>query len=138
MTDPAVYSRMVDDFCPPAEKFQPKEFEEFLYALVYDDAQLLGLFLLTPVNGVTVEVHTCLLPCAYGSKAARAAVAMARWVWEHTLCHRIMTNVPVHNRLALRFALSAGMEIFGRNSNSFMCQGKLEDLILLGLSRPQG
>lgn len=136
MVDPAVYPRSIDDFCPPVEDFEPCRAEAVIYAIVRDGEELLGLFMLVPQNGIMVEIHTCLLPCAYGKRASQAALAMAQWVWLNTRCHRIITNVPTHNRLALRFALAAGMEIFGTNTGSFMYRGKLEDQIMLGLSRP--
>jgi RimJ/RimL family protein N-acetyltransferase len=62
---------------------------------------------------------------------------MSSWLWAHTSCRRLITNVPARNRLALRFAEAAGMERFGVNHASLLKDGKLQDQILLGLSRPE-
>lgn len=138
ITDPAIYGRTVDDYSVPVEDFQPIQSDRVMYAIARDGEQLLGLFILVESNGIMLEIHTCLLPCAYGSKASLAALAILDWIWTHTRCQRLITNVPAHNRLAQRFALAAGMTVFGVNPLSFQYRGQLEDLIMLGLSRPQG
>jgi hypothetical protein len=61
---------------------------------------------------------------------------MAEWIWHNTPCRRLITNVPADNRLAFQFALSAGMEPYGKNEDSFLKGGKLLDQICLGISRP--
>ena len=47
-----------------------------------------------------------------------------------------MTHVPINNRLALRFALEAQMQIYGVNQKSWLKAGKLWDQICLGISAP--
>jgi hypothetical protein len=58
------------------------------------------------------------------------------WIWRNTPCRRIVTNVPEDNRLAYRFALSAGMIGYGLNRASFQRGGRLLDQHCLGISRP--
>src|SRR6185369_16871555 len=79
----------------------------------------LGLFLFHPHNSICWEVHTCLLPAAWGERATRAGKGVVQWIWKNTPCLRIITNVPAYNRLAYRFALRCGMTEFGRNRGSF-------------------
>jgi len=88
-------------------------------------------------NAICWEVHTCLLPCAWGERAYIAARALPEWIWRHTPCRRIVTNVPSSNRLALRFALRAGMTIYGCNKASYLKNGRLCDQLCLGLSKPE-
>jgi RimJ/RimL family protein N-acetyltransferase len=104
---------------------------------VYDGGELLGLWMFTPQNAVCWEIHTCLLPCAWGRRAGEAARRMAEWVWANTPCRRLVTAIPAYNRLALRFAEAAGMRRWGLNERSFLKHGELQDQILLGLS-PEG
>jgi hypothetical protein len=59
------------------------------------------------------------------------------WIWAHTPCRRIVTNVPEDNRLAYQFALAGGMEVYGRNEASVLKRGRLVDQICLGISRPR-
>lgn len=86
---------------------------------------------------ILFKVHTCVLPIGRGIWANEAAKKMALWIWEHTECQRIVTDVPENNRLALKFAEAAGMQQFGVNPKSYKKGGKLLDVILLGLSRPE-
>lgn len=135
MAHPRIYPHIADDGCPPATEFEPLEHPGVWYVLVRDEGRPLGLFVFVPQNSVCWEVHTCLLPWAWGRPAAIAAAEMARWIWEHTPCRRIVTSVAAYNRLALRFAERAGMTEYGRNPASWLKDGKLHDQVLLGMSR---
>jgi RimJ/RimL family protein N-acetyltransferase len=140
LTDRRIYPFISDDQSPAREDYRPIESEAVIYLACYDREEaldeFLGLFLFTPISGVCVEVHTCLLPAAWGSRAAAAAIVAARWIWENTQAERIITAVPADNALAHRFAKLAGMRQFGRNPAAISRGNRLQDLILLGLSRP--
>lgn len=137
MTHPDVYPAISDDFCPDAALFQPVDHPSFLYVFAFCGAQLLGLWLFVPQNGVCWEVHTCLLPGHGYRRGREAAKLLAQWVWAHTNCRRIVTNVPSFNRQARLFAQAAGMKPYGVNPNSYLKHGQLHDQIMLGLSRPE-
>jgi len=98
--------------------------------------EILGLWLFVPQNGICWEVHTCLLPPAWGERGQRAARLLPEWIWENTHCRRIVTNVPTQNRLALHFATRAGMKVYGVNQDSYLKGGILYDLVCLGISKP--
>jgi RimJ/RimL family protein N-acetyltransferase len=136
MTHPQVYPHLVDDGSPAREDFCPLEHEAIWYIVVRDDDEVLGLWMFTPMNAICVEVHTCILPSAWGDRAHRAARGMVEWIWEHTPWRRIVTNVPKNNRVALRFAVAAGMGIYGVNHLSFLRNGEPIDQVCLGISKP--
>lgn len=138
MTHPQIYPSISDDACPPAEQFQPTMHETIHYMVVKDGEELLGLWVLSQQNSVCWEVHTCLLPCAWGDRAVLAAKTGLDWLWKNTSCQRLVTNVPEYNLLAYRFSKAAGFQLFGRNSRSFLKHGKLFDQLMLGVSRPEG
>ena len=123
MRTPAIYRHISDDGSPPADEYRPIESEAIWYLVAWDGNTLLGLWMLVPTNSICFEIHTCLLPHAWGERAHRAAQVMLAWVWENTGCQRIITNVPVDNRLAFHFALNAGMEVYGKNEDSFLKTG---------------
>jgi RimJ/RimL family protein N-acetyltransferase len=137
ITHPKLYRHLSDDYSPRAADFRAPVDERVWYVLAFDDDELLGLWMFVAHSPVLWEVHTALLPSAWGEPGHRAARAMSSWLWAHTSCRRLITNVPARNRLALRFAEAAGMERFGVNHASLLKDGKLQDQILLGLSRPE-
>lgn len=137
MTQGQIYRHISDDGSPPADEYRPIESGVIWYLVVWDGNTLLGLWMLVPQNSICWEIHTALLPHAWGERAHRAAQVMLTWVWENTPCRRLITNVPADNRLAFHFALDAGMEVYGKNEDSFLKNGKLLDQICLGLSRPR-
>ena len=141
ITHLSVYKHLTDDLSPAAEDYEPIQHDSMWYVIVRDTldqehSELLGLWMFHPVNGICWEVHTALLPNAWGPRGRKAARLMAQWIWDHTPCRRIVTNVPENNRLALAFALAAGMQVYGENRASFLKDGKLIDLICLGISKP--
>jgi RimJ/RimL family protein N-acetyltransferase len=137
MSHPGVYRNLVDDFSPAAADFRPIESDLIWYLVAWDGNQLLGLWMLVPQNGICCEIHTVLLPHAWGDRARRAANEALAWIWTNTPCRRIITNVPAENRLAYHFALAAGLEVYGTNEASFLRNGRLQDQICLGISRPR-
>ena len=136
LTHKSVFPHLCDDFSPAAVDYRPIESDAIWYLVAWDGNALLGLWMLVPQNGICWEIHTALLPHAWGDRAHRAAIAVQDWIWQNTPCRRIVTNVPTDNRVAYRFAIAAGMEVYGTNEASFLKNGRLQDQICLGISRP--
>lgn len=142
MVHPRIWPHISDDGSPPASEYRPIESQAIWYVIVREvhpdlkGEDLLGLWMFVPQNTVCWEVHTCLLPCAWGERGLRAAKLLPNWIWRHTPCRRIVTNVPRTNRLAYHFAVKAGMRMFGVNIASYLKDGKYCDQICLGISHP--
>jgi hypothetical protein len=137
MVHPRIYPHISDDFSPPADQYRPVENEAIWYVLAWNGRSCLGIWMLVPQNGICWEVHTALLPSAWGDTGLRAARLLPEWIWRNTPCRRIITNVPSTNRLALHFAVNAGMTIYGINAGSYLKDGKLCDQTCLGISAPR-
>lgn len=133
---PKIYPSASDDFSPPAEEWEPVRHKDAWYVIASDEGETLGLWALLPDNRICWKVHTCLLPKAYGERARIAVGEFSAWVWANTSCLRVITDVPIYNRLALKFALHAGLTQFGLNPRSYMKNGKLHDVVMLGISKP--
>lgn len=134
---PRVYAAAADDGSPPPDEFQPTEHPAIIYLAVHVGRMFGGVFTLVPVNTATLEVHTALLPEAWGAAAVSAQQAGMAWVWENTNARRIITQVPAFNTLARRYAQRAGFTPFGINPRSFLRDGQLHDIVLLGISKEQ-
>lgn len=152
VTHPKVYPQVSDDYSPKPEEWEPAKGDDVWYVLVRDltpggresgtlfkgeTGEILGLWVLHPHLRTCWEIHTCLLPNAYGPRARKAVRELIPWGWEHLPeCVRVITQVPQYNRIALLFAIQAGMEQYGMNPKSYLKGGMLHDVILLGISRP--
>jgi RimJ/RimL family protein N-acetyltransferase len=135
---PKLYERLSNDDSPARKDFEPVFGPNLWYVTVHDGWDLLGLWLFIARSSVLWEVHTALLPCAWGAQGLSAAKEMAKWIFtEIPQMHRLITEVPAYNRLAVKFAERAGMTQYGVNPKSFQKLGKLHDLVLLGLSREE-
>lgn len=137
MAHPRVYPHISDDGCPPRQDFAAHLDDSLIYLGAFDGGEYLGLFLAHPQNLVCYEVHTCLLPSAWGESALLASTACRDWLFSNTPCVRIITNVPDGNDLALSFAKRSGMSEFGRNPKSIQVNGILLDQVLLGISKEE-
>jgi RimJ/RimL family protein N-acetyltransferase len=141
ITHPRIWDKISDDNSPRREDYQPIQHEAIWYVVardVYPEGHdLLGLWMFHPLNSICWEVHTALMPVAWGEPGLEAARLLPAWIWEHTPCRRIVSNVPSTNRLALHFAIKAGMTIFGCNRGSYLKDGKLCDQVCLGISPPE-
>jgi RimJ/RimL family protein N-acetyltransferase len=133
---PKIYPYVSDDGSPAADDFKPPVNDgRFAFIGLFDGDEYMGLFMIHAHNCATVEVHTCLLPSAWGRRAIEAAKTCTRFIFDQTSFVRIITNVPKNNPLALRLALKAGMVEYGLNPRSHRSGGVLHDQILLGISK---
>lgn len=131
LSHPAIWPHIHDD---GVEEPGPVD-ADGLYWLLIDGGA--GVFLLHQHNTVTYEVHTCLLPEMWGDKAKEATYLCRRWMFEHTPCRKLITNVPAYNLLALRFAKRCGMTTEGVNRKSYLKNGELMDQHVLGLTKEE-
>lgn len=134
--NPAIWPHIHDDGTP--EDWVPVDHDGFYWMLVtLPDGQTGGVFLVHAVNSHCYEMHTCLLPEAWGALAYEAGQKLAAWVFAELDCHKLITNVPAYNRLALRFAKRGGMQQEGINRASFMRNGVMVDQIMLGITKEE-
>lgn len=135
ITHPKIYPHVSDDFSPGPEDYTPVDATGVWYVIARDQGELLGLWMVVWHSQILAEIHTCLLPCAWGQRAKTAAQEALGWLFASSGVERVITQVPESNKLAHRFARAAGMSAFGLNPKSFRKQGKLIDVILMGRSR---
>lgn len=136
MTIPDLYRRAADDLAGSPEDYTPPDHPSVWYILAHEGEELLGLWILMPENAICWDLHTRLLPSAYGPLSRLAMEALFGWIWKNTPCQRIVTKVPVFNRLAMALGKDVGMVEYGRNPQSFLKAGLLHEQVLLGVSAP--
>lgn len=95
----------------PPELFEPPA--DSLYVAVHDGTEYLGLFVLQPFSKDTWEIHTALLPNAWGRSLPIYREGIA-WTWATTDRTRIIGRIRETNPLAIRAARKAGLKQFAR------------------------
>ena len=137
VTDERIYRVTSDDLAPEPDMIRIPASEDIVYLLARDDGHTLGFAMFNPVNGVTYEAHICFLRCAYGAKAKAAFAQMLAWMWSWTIAERICGAIPDYNRLAIAFCKRIGFGEYGVNPQSWLKNGRLHDMVMLGISRPK-
>lgn len=137
VTHPAIYPHISDDSAPAAERFVPPIGDGLYWLAAWEGEALAGAFFLHPWNGITFEVHTCILPEFRGAKSRAATSAMLAWMFTQTHCEKVVTHVPAINQKALRLARDSGLKDEGVNRQSFKLNNQIFDQHLLGITREE-
>lgn len=119
------------------EKYEPPIHESCYWLLVLDEGEVLGTYFLHQQNYITYEIHTCLLPAAWGKKAKQAAKQVLSWMFDNTICMKVITHIPENNEKAFVYAKRAGLTEEGVSRGSFLKDGKLLDQRLLGITKEE-
>lgn len=128
--DPSVQDDISDD---PTKGSVIQSLSNYEWIGVVEDGQIQGLFVLITLNSISVEIHTCLLPSLRGSKAFQAGELILNLIFKNY--EKVISWVPENNRKAKLFSLRLGFQVEGINRASFLKNGKLQDQILVGLTK---
>ncbi len=132
---PRVYPRISDDFSEKMEDWKPKIGDDTTYLAMYDDSTYFGLVVLVEKNPICYEIHSCLLPSAYGAAAVGALAMAIDWAWMNTQCRRLVAGIPEDNSLAYKLAKNVGMSDYGYDPGCTMRHGRILGMRLVGISR---
>ena len=92
----------------------------------------IGIFVGHPWNSICYEAHTLILPEFRGEETVKIAKEAIRWMFDNTLCKKIVTHVPTFNQKAYALAIKVGGKLEGINKKSFLKFNKLYDQYLFG------
>lgn len=134
LTNISVYNNISDDLSPLASEYNPVINDLIIYIGCYKNKEYAGLFMFHPYTFFMYEVHTCLLPSAWGFSVEMAKIAK-EWFFENTKCIRIITTIPENNKLALRMAKKTGFTEYGFNPNSWVKNKSIYGSYLLGINK---
>ncbi len=131
---PKIYDWVSDDSCPKAEYFFPLVNDQIIYLGCFLNEEYVGLFMIVPQAMVWHDFHTCLLPNAWGLSVDFVKLAVD-WMFKNTECRRLTTIVPENNKLALKLAKKSGAIEYGFNPGSWLKNGILSGVHMLGISK---
>src|SRR6476646_10149641 len=89
LTHPRLWDSITDDFSPKREWVHPVDHDSVWYVAVYDGAEFLGLWMCVFLSPILVDIHTCLLPAAWGTRGKIASLEMSAWLFANSTCRRI-------------------------------------------------
>lgn len=128
--DPKIWPFVSDDYCNLSE-FEPDA--GHLYLEVFDHERM-GFFAIRPVNSIVFEIHTTMLPKAWG-KTLQYTKEVLEWIFENTNCQQVITFIPENNVKALKLAEKSGLTQKGFIENSWLKDGQLFGQYIFGIVR---
>lgn len=132
MVNDAVWPHISDDSCGNKDDFEPGL--GLLYLAVEDDGEKVGFFAISAINSICCEIHTVMLPIAWG-KTLKYTEEVIDWIFSETGFLKIVTFVPETNKKALKLAIKSGLQIEGFLSSSFKKNGDLIGQHVLSINK---
>ena len=136
VTHPRIWRDLIDDFDGEPEEYEAKIHPQVLYAIAKEEGVALALCIFSLHSTICWEVTIMALDAGRG-RALDVAEAGKKWIFTKTPCLRLIGRVLKSNRLALKLNKAAGFKVYGVNKQCVMRNGKLEDVVLFGLSRSE-
>jgi len=135
MLDESVYPLISDDGAPNPNDFDIKSLlsSNAILFLMPDEN---SVFMYVPMNAITYEVHSNILP-ASRDHSRSLALETVKYMFTETKCLKIITHVPEFNKAAFRLALACGLKMEGIDRSSFLKSGKLYNQYFLGLTKEE-
>ena len=134
VTHPSVWEKVSDDGADK-ETYLPFISPSVYWLSIVKEDKVIGVYFLHPHNAICYEIHTCILPEAWGKDSREASRLVLKWIFENTKCEKVITNVPENNPIALRYAEKAGLKVYGINTKSYKKDGKLLNQTVLGIEK---
>jgi len=106
-------------------------------AVLGDDNELFGLFVLGPHNSITMSVHSAFLPNAYGRSTLQASKLLLDYVFNDIGQEKVITEVPAFNHLARGFAQNSGLKLEGTMTKAYKHKDIIYDLYMYGITKEE-
>jgi hypothetical protein len=137
LTDDSVYPYISED--NTSEDIKNKMAEIYLSTpLIYVlSPNKYSIFIYIPMTSIMYEIHSNVLPDGRGKAALKALNESMEWIFENTICRKIISWIPMCNRLALTFAINSGAKKQGHITKSFVKYGELHDQLIYGITQEE-
>lgn len=122
----------VSDDAASIEDFEPSKSMDHL--LIEDNGERIGFFIVHPINGFCLQIHTVIDPKYWGSTVKYAKEVLI-WIFSNTRFLKVITFIPETNTKAKRLAEKAGMIQEGVIKNSFLKNGSLVNQYIFGIEK---
>jgi RimJ/RimL family protein N-acetyltransferase len=124
--------RWVSDDRSDISTYEPDE--SCVYLGAFDGETAAGFFMVKPINGISLEIHTVISPDFWG-EGVRFAKEVIFWIFQNTDFLKIVTFIPENNVSAIRLAINSGLSQEGVVKKSFLKNGIILDQFLFGVSK---
>ena len=133
---PAVRDRLFDDSPVPsvAEIGEILRDESVIILMPIEGAILIA----TPFVYASYVVHQAAIPEVRGAAVVQSGRLAVRWMFDNVAaCRKLVGMTPAFNVPAIAAARRVGFAIEGRITGAVLRDGKLHDLIVLGMTRAE-
>lgn len=130
---PDIFATIAED---AADDFEPDMEGSIWLAMLAPN--LVGLYQIERLNGITAQLHANVLPESRKAHSKATGWAALDWVMENLPdIHKLIAVVPVIYPNVKAFTCSFGFREEGVNRESYLKNGEIHDQWILGITRPE-
>lgn len=131
----SVQEQLWDEIAEPGlTRFNPDPYAHCYLACYVDD--LIGLWVLEPVNSVTLDIHAAILKQHRSQYGKSSLLAVYEWFLAQDKYHKITGSVPTFRKHVYRFLKQNGFKDEGVNRRSYF-KNQFYDQWLIGITREE-
>ncbi|MDC0529208.1 hypothetical protein OAO19_02955 [Gammaproteobacteria bacterium] len=121
----------------PVEIFDPENQDSIYYLLaVNDERKPVGLMVCHGVdNPAMYQIHINYLKKYWGTPLTNYSIEASKWMFNNTVCEKLIGFIPDSYPLVKRHALRCGYEEEGYLKKSVRVHGKLDNATIVGLCK---
>lgn len=118
-----------------AEDFAPDVHNECW--LRVDCGELVGVYNIHGITGITCQIHPMILPQFRGKIALESGREALKWIVDNTNYYKVVCEIPQIYKNVIFFAAQCGMVREGINRSSYLKHGKIHHMTRMGITRPE-
>lgn len=130
LKDKSIYPFITDDGSLTVDEFTAAPFLQNKHCFVLAPNEY-SIFMFTPVNGFTCEIHANVVPEGRGDKAVKACSDAINWIFDNTRYEKIISYIPVICPNVIKFTTKVGFRQEGLITKSWKKNGRLHDQVMI-------
>lgn len=135
LTDPRIWDTIAED--GEQSGLFEVDLEKNCFLAIKNNDMCIGIYILHPFNGCTLEIHANLLPIYRKEFATESGEKMLDWFRDEgpEKYEKLIAKIPVIYPHVYHFTMNRGFKDEGRLVNAYRKNGELHDIHILGLER---
>lgn len=135
LNDPELFETIAEDCEVKCGELETVESDNVYYLLPMTPDGPAGVFIVHPDSGASYKIHANILKKYRKEYSETACNDVVQWLWKNTGINKLNCDIPVIYPNVIHRAKASGFVEEGIRTHSYLKNGKVLDVMLLGLQR---